>query len=204
MTAGPDPVPVTLTLCWLPETLLLLSVTVNNAVRLPAPPGVKVTLTVQELLAAREEPQVLVCAKSPGFVPVNAIPLMARAEVPVLLRETVWAPLVVPIFWLLKVRLEVAKVAKGALPVPLKFKVCGLFVALSVRISDAVRVPGPVGVKVIVMVQVPPAATELPQVFVSEKSPEFVPVTVMPVMLNAMLPVLFRVNVCEEPAAPTA
>jgi hypothetical protein len=56
------PVPVKLTLCVLPVTLLLLSVMVKEAVRVPGAAGVKVTLTVQLLLAATELPQVLVWA----------------------------------------------------------------------------------------------------------------------------------------------
>jgi hypothetical protein len=49
--------------------------------------------------------------------------------------------------------------------------VCGLPAALSEMLTAAVRVPVAVGVNVMLIVQLPPAATELPQVFVSEKSP---------------------------------
>ena len=96
-----------------------------------------------------------------------------------------------------------AKLARGALPVPERFRVCGLFEALSVRTKDAVRFPGPAGVKVMVIVQLPFAGTELPQVLVSEKSPVFAPATVMPVIVNGVLPVLLSVRFWEEPAAPT-
>lgn len=65
--------------------MLLLSVIVKVAVRLPIAVGAKVTLTVQFPPAATELPQVLVCPKSPGLVPENAILLMARAKFPVLL-----------------------------------------------------------------------------------------------------------------------
>lgn len=75
--------------------------------------------------------------------------------------------------------------------------------ALSVRVSVADRVPGPVGVKVIVIAQLPPGATELPQVLVSEKSPAFVPIIWMPVMVKAVFPVLFRVNVWDPLGDPT-
>ena len=54
------PVPVRLTLCVLPGTLLLLSVMINVAVPVPGAVGVKVTLMVQLLLAATEPPQALV------------------------------------------------------------------------------------------------------------------------------------------------
>ena len=52
-----------------------------------------------------------------------------------------------------------------------------------------------VGVKVTLIVQLPPAATELPQVLVWAKSPGFVPVSAILVMVKAELPVLFRVMV---------
>jgi hypothetical protein len=47
--------------------------------------------------------------------------------------------------------------------VPAKLTVCGLPVALSVMVTEAARFPGAVGVNVTLMVQFPPAATELPQ-----------------------------------------
>jgi hypothetical protein len=53
------PVPVRLAVCGLPAAL---SVTVIVPVRVPAAVGVNVTLIVQFALAAREVPQVLVCA----------------------------------------------------------------------------------------------------------------------------------------------
>jgi len=59
---------------------------------------------------------------------------------------------------------------------------------------EAVRVPVAVGVKVTLMVQVAPAATLAPQVFVSAKSPRFVPMSVMLVMLNVATPVLVSVT----------
>jgi hypothetical protein len=182
---------------------LLLSVTTKDEVRLPAAVGENVTLIVQVLFAPSEPPQVLVSAKLPGLAPVNVKPLMDSVAFPVLFSVTAWAALVVPRFWLLNVRLVGETAANGPLPVPVKFTVCGLLVALSVRVNVAVRVPGPVGVNVILMVQLPPAATELPQVFVSEKSPGLVPVAWMPVMVKAVVPVLFRVMVWAPLGDPT-
>ena len=123
LTVGPVPVPVRLTVCWLPATLLLLSVMFKEAVRLPAAVGVNVTLIVQLPLAASELPHVVVSAKSPGLAPVNAMLLMVKVAFPVLFSVTVWAALVVPTFWLLKVRLVVETLAVGALPVPVRFTV---------------------------------------------------------------------------------
>ena len=80
-------------------------------------------------------------------------------------------------------------------PVPERLTVCGLPVALSVRVTAAVRVPLAVGVKVTLIVQLAPAATLDPQLLVWAKSPALVPVSAMLVMLKAALPVLFRVMV---------
>jgi hypothetical protein len=60
----------------------------------PAAVGEKVTLIVQELLAARLLPQLLVSPK----LAVGAMPLMVSSAVPVLLRVTGCDGLVVPTF----------------------------------------------------------------------------------------------------------
>ena len=115
---------------------------------------------------------------------------------PVLFRVTVCAALVVPTAWLLKVRLVGERLTTVAVPVPLRLTVCGLPLALSAIFSEAPRLPLAEGVKVTLMVQLPAAATELPQVLVWAKSPALVPASAMLVMLSAALPVLFRVTVC--------
>jgi hypothetical protein len=56
----------------------------------------------------------------------------------------------------------------------------------------AVRVPGPVGAKVILIVQLPPAATELPQLLLWLKSPGLLPANTKLVMPKAAFPVLVR------------
>jgi hypothetical protein len=88
---------------------------------------------------------------------------MFSAAFPVLLRVTGCTPLVVPRVWLLKIRLVAVRLTAEPPPVPVRFTVCGLPVALSAMVTAAVRVPGEVGVKVTLIVQLPPAATELPQ-----------------------------------------
>src|SRR5580658_1560314 len=99
---GAVPVPLRVTDCGLPAAL---SVMVTLAVWLPLAAGVKVTLMEQLAPAARELPQVLVWAKAPLLVPVMAMLVMVMATVPVLLNVTVCAALVVPTFWLPKLRL---------------------------------------------------------------------------------------------------
>ena len=143
-----------------------MSVMLTAAVRLPGAVGVNVTLIVQLPPAVTELPHVLAWAKSPAFVPVTARLVMLKLAFPVLFRVTVCAVLVVPTDWLPKVRLVAVRLTTGAVPVPVRLTVCGLPLALSVMLTEAVRVPGAVGVNLTLIVQLPPAATELPHVLV--------------------------------------
>jgi hypothetical protein len=95
--------------------------------------------------------------------------------------------------WLAKVRLVGDRLATAAAPVPERLTVCGLPVALSARVRDAVRVPLAAGLNVTLTEQLALAASELPQVLVWVKLLALAPVSVMLVMLIAELPVLFRV-----------
>ena len=83
----------------------------------------------------------------------------------------------------------------GTVPVPERLAVCGLPVALSLTLIEAERPPLAEGVKVTLIEHVPPAATELPQVFVAAKSEAFVPVIAMLVTLRGAPPVLLRLTV---------
>lgn len=66
---------------------------------------------------------------------------------------------------------------------------------LSVMASVAARAPVAVGVNVTLIVQFPPAATEVPQLFVCPKSPGLAPLNAILAIVRAALPVLFNVNV---------
>jgi len=143
-----------------------LSLTERVAVRDPAAVGLKVTLIVQFPPAARLEPQVLVCAKSPGFVPVRLMLLMVSVAFPLLLNVTALAPLVVKFNCAEKVRDVGERPAVGPTPVPVREAVCGLPEALSLTDKVALRDPAAVGLKVTLIVQFPPAATLEPQVLV--------------------------------------
>src|SRR5439155_18162743 len=101
-------------------------------------------------------------------------------------RVTALAGLVVPTFWLLKVSVVGERLGKPA-PVPDRLAVCGLLVALSVTVKAPLRVPVAVGVKVTLIVQFAPAATEAPQLLVWAKSPLFAPVMAMLVIVSAVL-----------------
>lgn len=88
---------------------------------------------------------------------------------------------------------------------PLSATVCGLPGALSVTVSDADRVPVADGVNVteIVHVDALPATVAQPEL-VSAKSPAFVPVMAMLVMVSVDCKALVRVRVCGLLAVPTA
>jgi len=78
-------------------------------------------------------------------------------------------------------------------PVPERDTDCGLPLALSVTVSEAVRAPIAEGVRDIRIVQLLPAATEEPQVLFSVKSAGSAPVKAMLVMLKAALPGLLKI-----------
>jgi hypothetical protein len=88
-------------------------------------------------------------------------------------------------------------------PVPVRLTDCGLLEALSVMLSLPDRAPEAVGLKVTLMLQLAPAATELPQVLVCAKSLLFVPVTAMLARLSGALPVFERVTDCAALVVPT-
>ena len=58
------------------------------------------------------------------------------------------------------------RLTAGAIPVPVRLADCGLLVALSVTVNVPPCVPVAVGVNVTLMVQLEPAATPEPQLFV--------------------------------------
>ena len=77
-------------------------------------------------------------------------------------------------------------------PVPVSRTICGLPPALSEIIRPAVAVPATAGLNVTAMVQLAPAFTVLPQVFVWEKGP----LMIMPEIVSVAVPVLLSVTVC--------
>lgn len=187
--------------------LLLLSVTVRDALRLPLAAGVKTTVIMQEVVggaAARvvgRAPHVVFRLKSPGLVPVNPMPVIFKIAGPVLLRVKLSGELLVVVGWLAKGKVVGDRLASGAVPVPFKVTVCGLFVAVSVKVNVAVRLPPVVGLNATLTVQVlgdGAAGTVFP-VQVSAlvtKSPGFVPVNKALVMVTLALPPLVRVTTC--------
>jgi hypothetical protein len=149
------------TACGLPAAL---SLTLSDAVRVPLAVGLKVILMLQVARAANELPHVWVCAKSPALIPVMAIPVMLMVVVPTLVSVTVFAGLVVPMATVPKFRLVGKSFA--VVPTPPSGTCCGLPAALSVTLRAAECAPLAVGLNVTLMLQLAPAANELPQVWV--------------------------------------
>lgn len=199
LATGATALPVSITLCGL---LGALSVTVKDAVRLPVALGAKVILNVQVAPASTLVPQLLVWEKSPALAPVIAMLEIVSVPVPPLDKLSAWAELLVPTAWLVKLTVVPEKVTAGATPVPVSATVCGLSAALSVMVTLAARVPVAVGPKITLIVQLAPAATELPHVLLWLKSPLLVPVTAMPAIVSAAKPVFFSITCCDALVVP--
>ena len=87
------------------------------------------------------------------------------------------------------------RVARGPVPVPVKLTVCGLYDALSVKVSVAPRLPLVVGEKVTLTVHIPFIASGLTHVLVGiAKSPGLAPFIWMLVIVRAEDPPLVRVT----------
>jgi len=86
---------------------------------------------------------------------------------------------------------EAGAVSVKSDPVPVSGTVRGLPLALSVTVMVPVRAPIAVGVNVTLIVQVIPAGSDAPHVFVSAKSPELV----IEVIFSTRLPLFFSVIV---------
>lgn len=155
------PVPVSPTLCGLLEAL---SVTFTFALRVPVACGVKVTVIVQDPPAETKEGQLLVWEKSALLTPMRLIAVIVRAVVWRFVSIVLIGLLELPIRTVPKLS-EPGENVTGLIPVPFTLIVCGLLLALSEIVTVPDTVPATVGVKVTVMLQVEPAAMEVPQVF---------------------------------------
>jgi hypothetical protein len=163
VASGAVPLPLRDTVCGLPEAL---SVKVSVAEAAPVTVGLKVRPTTQVALGATLAPlQVLVAtANSEAFAPPNTTVEILSAMLPPLVTVSVIGALVVPISWLLKLTLAGDAENVAAVPVPLKEAVCGLFAESALTWSVPAALPMAVGEKVMLMEQLAPAASEVPQV----------------------------------------
>ena len=96
--------------------------------------------------------------------PVTATLDIVSVPLPVFVIVNIWAAPVLPTATLLKLRLVAENATAGTAPVPVSLTASGLSDALSVIVTDAIRVPGAVGAKVTPIMQLVPAATEVPHV----------------------------------------
>ena len=182
-----------------------LSTTEIAALRLPADPGVNVTVMVQLPPAASDVPQLLLWPKLLELVPVTEMLVMASAAVPGFDSVIGSAAAAVPTSVLGKASgfgLSTAWGVGTALPVPLSATVWGEPVALSATESVAENAVADAGVNVTETVQLDSAARELPQVVVSAKSVGLAPVMEMLLMASAALPVLVSVAACAALVVP--
>ena len=144
-----------------------LSAIEMDAERLPLPCGVNVTVMVQVPSMAMSPLQLFVCVKSNGFVPVTVIEEMLRSAVPVFCKLKVFDTLGVRYLVLENVRDLGVSVTTGApIGTPLTLTFCGLVVSESLILSVPEYVITFLGAKLTETVQLTPAATEVPQVFV--------------------------------------
>ena len=101
-------------------------------------------------------------------------------------------------------KLGADKETAGPVPVPLRVTVCGLSVALSVKLNVAPRLPTPDGSNLTLTAQVALGASEAPVQLsaVAAKSPGLVPAMVTEVIASVPSPVLVTVSVCAGLRVP--
>ena len=182
---------------------MALSAMLTAAVRLPTAAGVNVALMVQLPFAGTELLQLLVTAKSPGSAPVAPMLVMVKAAFPLFVRVTDCAALVVTRFCVPKLSDAVERLTTGALPVPVRAIASGLLWRLSVMLTVAVRVPEAAGANCTTIAQLAFCANELPQPFVSEKSPGLAPTILTLFMEKVALPVFVIVTLWAVLVVPT-
>src|SRR5208337_3851045 len=193
---------VKVAVCGLPGAL---SITEIYALYEPATVGENVTWIEQLAPGARLGvlSQPLYPLKRVGPSGRRETPVMVSTAVPVLASVTDCFALTVSRTCWPNERVDGKRFAAGApAPVPLKLIVWGLPLALSVMETDALRDPVADGVNVTLIVQLAPAPTLVPQLFVWAKSPEFVPLRAMLDMLREALPVFESITLCAALVEP--
>ena len=162
--------------------------------KFPDSAGANATSATQLAEAASVAPHVLeVILKSFGFVPPSAMLLMFNDVVPLFVSVAAFAAPVLPIVTETQFRavgLTDALPEVVATAVPVNATVCGVFIAESVKLSVALRVPAAVGLKTTEAEQLAAAARLVPQVFDEMlKSPAFVPPRpTLLIVIDALVP----------------
>ena len=132
--------------------------------------------------------------------PLAVTELMVNPAVPEFVSVTFFALLVVPIACMLNVRLVGEKLALGAVPVPLRFMLCGLLLASVVIVRLPNREPVAVGVNGTVIVQLAPGFKLDPQLSLCAKSP----VVAMPLMFSITVWLFVSSTFCPTLVVPTS
>jgi hypothetical protein len=184
-----SPVPVRLTVCGFPIPLSLI---VSVPVLTPLATGSKKTPIAHLEPDERLLPHELIWPKSEGLV---VTPVMISGTVPVFMSVTVCGKPLVPTYWFGNVMLEGETLTMGVKALPVSNTAWGLSRALSVIVTEAVRVPELVGEKTTLIVQLASAITLVPQVLVCVKSPLLAPLMEIPLILRVPEPLLVRVIV---------
>lgn len=141
------------------------------------------------------------------MVPPTVTPVIDNGAVPLLLTVTVCAALVLPTAWEPNDTLAGDRVTAGAVPVPVKPRLCGLPAALSAIATVADRAPVATGSKVTDTEHeafTASVAGANGQLSPSEKSPEFGPPTVTALIANGAVPTFFTVALSPPLIVPTA
>src|SRR5207253_11341330 len=211
VTVGATLVPVRDTDCGLPtaSSVMFTAVACRRVLA-----GVKLTLIVQLAPGATEPApvgQVLPAAKakSAACAPVMVMLVRFSGAPPLLVSVTFCAALVVPTRCLPKALLVAESVAVGGVtPVPVSDTDCGLSAASPVMYAVAVQAPVAAGVKLTLIVQLAPGATEpapVGQVLpaAKAKSAACAPVMVMLVRFSGAPPLLVSVTFCAALVVPT-
>jgi hypothetical protein len=195
------PMPLKLTVCGLLGSLSLMT---SVADRTPAAAGLNATLIVQLPSPATLAPATHVepsIAKSPAFVPKGvrgAMLTTLRLEMlsGVLAKFVSVTVFREPLPMSCAPKLRNVGERLTAVPMPLRLTVCGLWAALSMIESVAVRLPVAEGAKVTLTAQVPLGITEATEQVSAllAKSLAFVPPTVTVEMVRLAVPVLVTVS----------
>jgi len=141
-----------------------LDVMVTKAVTRPVAVGAKCPWIVQLAPIARLAPQLLPKTNEDAFVPVTAMPLTVKGELPTLVIVTCSDTLDVPTVVAANARLLGERVIEEVTPVPLSAIVCGEVVSLSVMVTIAVMGPVAVGWKCPWITQLAPTVRVAPHV----------------------------------------
>ena len=185
LATGAIPVPASVVVCGEPAAL---SATLNVAVYVVAAAAVKVTEITQLEPAANDVPQALVSAKAFAFAPPIVTLLIASGALPVFDSVTGTAVAVLPMAVPGNVTAVGERLARGAVPVPVRVTVCGEPDTLSETVMAAEKLAAEAGVNVAEILQLNPAASVEPQPLVIAKSAAFVPPRVTLAIFSVEVP----------------